>query len=421
MWMTVAAASIALAAWSVGADAQPANAAQLRAQIQSAPATRVIPTTPRPATPSAPQGSATKPAPAAPAGDSMYVKKLPSELEAASAALIRERLTQPAGQPTRSIGGSGDRLLAVLPHVVEVPSPSSGRPLILRAVVLLDEPLRFDADRKRFRGRLQLGVVELEASGIVQNLPAPIDFQVFGVTATPNPLSARHTAPPFESVVLEVTDPGDATVRARVRTILDPDKDEEIGVPVDRPDMSVSVSPAVIQGWGLETAVLTVQTREPGFAQQPLQLASRIGRLEDNRVRLDEHGTASQVLRSASIGTDTISVRGGPFGETRVDIKYTLPVRFMVAAALGGLAGGLLRLGRRVRMSSGSARDLGLAILTGAVVFGMYALGVNLTGFRLPAQAGEVLVFVVAAIGAFLGTRLLTAPAQLARSRGADA
>ena len=53
-------------------------------------------------------------------------------------------------------------------------------------------------------------------------------------------------------------------------------------------------------------------------------------------------------------------------------------------------------------------------MLAGAVVFGLYALGVNLTGFRLPAQAGEVLVFVVSAVGAFIGTRLLTPSPQTA-------
>jgi hypothetical protein len=43
---------------------------------------------------------------------------------------------------------------------------------------------------------------------------------------------------------------------------------------------------------------------------------------------------------------------------------------------------------------------------------------VNVTGFGLPAQAGEVLVFVVTALGAFGGTRLFSLTAG--KTRGVD-
>ena len=43
----------------------------------------------------------------------------------------------------------------------------------------------------------------------------------------------------------------------------------------------------------------------------------------------------------------------------------------------------------------------------GFLVLGLYVLGVNVVGFHLPARAGEVLVFVVAALGALGGVGLL--------------
>ncbi|MFL6197429.1 MAG: hypothetical protein ACJ75H_24800 [Thermoanaerobaculia bacterium] len=53
---------------------------------------------------------------------------------------------------------------------------------------------------------------------------------------------------------------------------------------------------------------------------------------------------------------------------------------------------------------------LGLGLICGAIVFALYALGVNLTGFNLPGRAGELVVFVVAALGALGGVGLLKVP-----------
>jgi len=50
---------------------------------------------------------------------------------------------------------------------------------------------------------------------------------------------------------------------------------------------------------------------------------------------------------------------------------------------------------------------LAAAVTCGFLVLGLYVLGVNVVGFDLPARAGEVLVFVVAALGALGGVGLL--------------
>jgi hypothetical protein len=55
---------------------------------------------------------------------------------------------------------------------------------------------------------------------------------------------------------------------------------------------------------------------------------------------------------------------------------------------------------------------LGLAVICGAIVFALYALGANVIGFKLPGRAGELVVFVVAALGALGGVGLLKMPAQ---------
>ena len=85
------------------------------------------------------------------------------------------------------------------------------------------------------------------------------------------------------------------------------------------------------------------------------------------------------------------------------------------ACLAGGVAGGLLRQapGRRVGRARRAA-EVGLAVLCGVVVWGLSVLGVNLLGVALPEHGGEVLAFVVGALGAFAGVKLLegVAPAR---------
>ena len=75
-----------------------------------------------------------------------------------------------------------------------------------------------------------------------------------------------------------------------------------------------------------------------------------------------------------------------------------MPWPFLVAAILGGVGGTLLRRRRR---------KLALADFVAGVVAGLvsalaYAIGLNLTGFNLNVRFGEVVVLVVAALGAAL-------------------
>ena len=79
-----------------------------------------------------------------------------------------------------------------------------------------------------------------------------------------------------------------------------------------------------------------------------------------------------------------------------------------VAERLRLEVGGALRRGIK---TGGNAKTIAmefvLAVLAGALVFGLFVLGVNVTGFSLPERGGEVLVAVVAAIGGLFGTKLL--------------
>lgn len=60
------------------------------------------------------------------------------------------------------------------------------------------------------------------------------------------------------------------------------------------------------------------------------------------------------------------------------------------------------------------APELALGVITGALIFGLFVVGVHVLGLPLPPNGGEVLVAAVAALGAFFGTVLLKAPAASA-------
>jgi hypothetical protein len=281
------------------------------------------------------------------------------------------------------------------------------RELILKAVAFPRAPLRFNPSRGRFEGGVSVGVIEVGGSG-TRTLSAPIAFQILGPVATePETVSVARTAPPYRDIVVAADAP-EAQLKVTVVSNVAP-AGEELALRV-RPSLALTVTPSRIQGWGLETAEVLVgaQAADAGRDNR-VQLASTQGRLSTTTLSLDAAGEARATIRSESVGAGTLTARGGGLDGASATVDYAFPWRFLGAALIGGLAGGLLRGRSRSRASGALARSLGAAVLSAAVVVGLYVLGVNLVGFALPAHGGEVLVFVVAALGALYGSKLLTA------------
>ncbi|MEN3950765.1 hypothetical protein [Iodidimonas sp. SYSU 1G8] len=278
--------------------------------------------------------------------------------------------------------------------------------LILKAVAFPRAPLRLNPATGKFEGGVSVGVIEVGGT-VARTLSAPIAFQVIGpVSADPDTVSATQTAPPYREIRVQADAP-DAAVKITVVSNVAP-AGEELVLTV-RPSLGVSVSPARIQGWGLETADVLVSAQ--GFEaarDNRLQLSSTLGRLSATQTTLDPGGLAQVSIRSESVGSGTISIRGAGLDGATASIVYVFPWRFLGAALIGGIVGGLLRKRTRSRSTATLVKSLGIAVLSAAVVVGLYVLGINLIGFALPAHGGEVLVFVVAALGALYGTKLLS-------------
>jgi len=283
--------------------------------------------------------------------------------------------------------------------------------LTLKAVALGGSPLRYRPEQRRFEGTLNVGVVDLGGRRATRQLSEPIVFQVIGaVTAMPEFAKAESTAPPYQTITV-VSDSADAPIDVQVVSNVTPEG-VKLTLPV-QPALFVRVTPPQIQGWGLETADVPVQSRALGpTTNRQVQLSTDGGIIAPTELTLNAAGTGTASIRSVSTGKAVITVSGPAFTEASAQVEFLFPTHFIVAGILGGLAGGALRMGVPRRGAGRRAlAKLGLAVICGAIVFALYALGANVIGFKLPGRAGELVVFVVAALGALGGVGLLKMPA----------
>jgi hypothetical protein len=282
--------------------------------------------------------------------------------------------------------------------------------LILKAVAFPGMPLRRNAATGKFEGGVSVGVIEV-GGGQTRALSAPIAFQVIGEVATePDMVSVPQTAPPYRMIKI-VADTPEPEVKVTVVSNVAP-AGEELILKV-RPSLALKVTPSSIQGWGLETAEVLVSAQSlKADHDRTVQLSSTLGRLSANTTALDAGGMAQVTVRSESTGSGQITVGAAGLDGATTTVAYVFPWRFLGAALVGGVVGGLLRKRSRSRSTGAFAKSMGIAVLAAAVVVALYVLGINLVGFALPTHGGEVLVFVVAALGALYGTKLLTPEAK---------
>ena len=185
----------------------------------------------------------------------------------------------------------------------------------------------------------------------------------------------------------------------------------KIDVPVIRHDLTLDASPKSIQGLGLEKTTITVTAGATAGPQQELSLTLTTdrGSLTAHELKLGSAGRAETTLRSISIGTATLTAKGGGLNPATTSVRFEWPWAFAIAALVGGIVGSLIRRWRRLRSSVPTRSvwlEVVLGILTGVLAAAAYAIGVNLlvfVGFQPDATAGEALVFVLSALAALFG------------------
>lgn len=266
--------------------------------------------------------------------------------------------------------------------------------------------LRYDADARRFRGTVLIGLEDsTRRSEQVQLSPVEIEFTTDADEVTPQRVRIAHTNIPFVEVQVRALDPGD-TVSLHIRPVFDPDG-QHAPLPVVRPAITIDPSPARIQGFGLETTTLTV-TLPPAVGAPPVAIALSAdpGALDTTLLAIAAGGVGVTRLRSVGTGAAVVRARFGSVASGETSVMFVFPWPFLVAAVLGGAAGAVLRA-RRPRDKPGRLRlfpiDLLVGALTGVVVAAAYAVGVNVLGLTLSVRVGEAAVFVLAVVGGYRG------------------
>jgi hypothetical protein len=224
-----------------------------------------------------------------------------------------------------------------------------------------------------------------------------------------------------ENVVLTATSPPMKTFTIRTPSVDEPfvvrvvSQFDPKGIPVNLrviPTLFLSLDRADIQGFGLETVRVSVSAlgiASPKGKRVQLE-ADPSGHFENASLTLDENGRAQTTLRSDGTGPATITVSAPGNVIASKSMNFETPWRTILACLIGGLVGGFIRLASsHVRGTGwkGGILTLLVSICVGAVVFGLSVVGVNVFAINFTVEVGSVIIFVLSALGAFVGDKAL--------------
>lgn len=270
--------------------------------------------------------------------------------------------------------------------------------------------LEFDAAAKAYAVDVGVGIVDSSGVGRTSPLPQPLTLQLSTSlgSATPASLAIDHVGPPFRPVALRVA--GEVKeVRLRVLWGAEAEDSVECTFPVHRAELEIEVNPLRIAGFGLEVADVVI--RAPGAAGRGVQsvlVSHDRGRLEGSQqVALDGEGVGIVHLRSSGFGTARVRATAPTFEAAERELQFHWPVAFVLAAVLGGLVGGFVRYIRGPHSRRKATYALLRSAFIGIVVAAASAVGINVLGIQLGTGIGEAFVFVVAALGAMQGIKLV--------------
>ena len=168
---------------------------------------------------------------------------------------------------------------------------------------------------------------------------------------------------------------------------------------VERPVLTLRVSPERLQGFGLEAADVKLEGAD-GAGEASLSVSQ--GRLEASN--LASGGTTT--LRSSGVGEGTITASLSGYQEARATVTYVLPIAFFLAALVGGLFGAGIQwtaLGGGKKEGANLGLSMGTGALVGLLLAVAWALGVNVVGLSLASGFNEAAVFLIAAVGVAAG------------------
>jgi hypothetical protein len=269
--------------------------------------------------------------------------------------------------------------------------------------------LTYVPDEEAFVGVVHIGLKDMERPNERFDLQAPMPIQIIAGSgaATPDLLQMDHTHVPLLPIRVVDAAPPDSFALRILYTRQDP---VTVSVPIRRVALAVTPARARINAFGLERATFAVPL--------PTELSlDSVGVTFSAAIEPDPVTTfatrsrpAITRVRSRGSGSDTLTVTGPHYLQgAAIPIDYVFPWRFALAAMLGGLLGGTLRMLARSERTSHAFLNHGVTgVLLGLLVAVLYAVGANV---QLPIVISgppvEAVILGVAAVAAFTGTSIL--------------
>ncbi len=295
-----------------------------------------------------------------------------------------------------------------------VGSNAQGESLSVRPVALLGGGgLVLISSAGVYGGQIHVGLEDERQPTQSRPLGRGIQILLTGADSIePSSVAIDHTNLPFQIVEIKARNPSDE-ITVRLRPDFDPEG-IELPVPVVRPELSILASPSSIQGYGLETADLTVRVVGGAPDGSEVVLVSANSKPEPAVVRIPgATGSASAVVRSIGLGRATIAAEGLGVSASG-EIEFAFPWAFVLSATAGGIIGGLIRF---IQLKMKQAEKIRVVPLMWHLVFGVAAgflvavacaVGVNLfEGIRPVATVGEALVLFSSGLGAAMSGPLV--------------
>jgi len=294
---------------------------------------------------------------------------------------------------------------------VGVPVGGPSNQLDLEPVVETTNGLHPDPKGSGYVGRIWVGVLSRRVPSEKLALPTPVVLLMSSAQIDeiePSQVTISYTGLPFAEVRLRAANPREP-VAVRVRSSFTASGETDVPVSLVRPDVTVVASSSRILGFGLEAVDVTIQVSGlPNPNGQPVTLQSSLGKFEPGGpVLLDARGFGATKLRSAWVGTAQVTTAAAGLANSQATVTFEWPLKFLLAAAIGGALG---RTVRRAAARRGNGRkwrgwgtDLILGPVAGVLATVAWTVGVNLVPALPTAVSGDALYLTLGALGGLVG------------------
>jgi hypothetical protein len=249
----------------------------------------------------------------------------------------------------------------------------------------------------------RLGVTDVGGTGGSAKLSAPLRFEV---VETGERVDLAELSPPFGRFNVSTEATGEP-VTLRIASNFTRE-----GVAVTVPVAStllVEVENDRPRALGMQTTRVTVRGLGANAPGTVVSIAAPDALLDQDRVTLDAQGLGHTVLRTDETGLITVRATATGFVSAQTPMNVVWPWATLAATCAGGLCGGFLRLaGAGGRRRPGRVvLSLGIAVVTGLVVFALQVVGVKVLPVTFTTAVGDLVAFATGAVGGWLGPKVL--------------